>query len=395
MAQCRDDLAVAQGVLEHYETVHDEEGEVGAVVHRCVAGMGNALSTATDAVEREAILRAIFEVYAWDVDFGGVGIGDTAQRVLLHDPTPAERRRLVEWVQAALPADDNGPLFWRKQEYGWLLIALLGDEADDETYLRICRDTHRLGDLVTRLLERDRMDEAVAVLPNTHVVELLQLADIFVQHGQAEHAERAVAQRAEHETDLRLHEWLKERARARGDLRAALTLADKLFWARLTLPGYTELKEFAEPLGLWDAARPKLMVRLAQKGQFPLLTEIHLAENEIDQALQTVQQVGMHAINGSWSVPTYPSESLRARVAQAAEAHRPQDAINLYSDMVEKLIAARGRDNYTIAAGYLAWVRALYQRLGEEDYWQLYIADLREQHRRLRALKEELNRAGL
>jgi hypothetical protein len=49
--------AVAQGVLEHYGTVHDEEGAVGAVVHRCVAGMGNAFSTATDAVEREAILR--------------------------------------------------------------------------------------------------------------------------------------------------------------------------------------------------------------------------------------------------------------------------------------------------------------------------------------------------
>lgn len=166
-------------------------------------------------------------------------------------------------------------------------VIALDQEADDETFLRICRDTHRLGDLVTRLLERGRVDEAVAVLPNTHVVELLQLADIFVQHKQAEHAERVVAQRAEH--DHRLPEWLKERARARGDLRQALTLSDTLFWARPTLPGYAELKALAEPLGLWNAARPKLMARLAEKGQFPLLTEIHLAEDEIDQALETVQ----------------------------------------------------------------------------------------------------------
>jgi hypothetical protein len=68
---------------------------------------------------------------------------------------------------------------------------------------------------------------------------------------------------------------LQERARARGDLRAAFRLADQLFWARPTLGGYTELKELAEPLGLWAAARPKLMARLAEKGQFPLLTEIH------------------------------------------------------------------------------------------------------------------------
>ena len=387
--------AVAQGVLEQYGTVHDEEGEVGAVVHRCVAGMGNALSAAADDVEREAILHAIFEVYAWHVNVGGIGIGDTARRVLLHDPTPAERQRLAQWVQAALPVGDDGFLSWRKQEYGQLLIALVGDEADDETYLRICRDTHRLGDLVTRLLDRGRVAEAVAALPNTHVLELLQLADIFVRYNQAEHAERAVAQRAEHETDLRLPEWLKERARTRGDLHGALTLADKLFWARPTLPGYTELKEFAEPLGLWEAARPTLIARLARQAQFPLLTEIHLVENEIDQALQTVQQVGMHAVNSLWSVPLYPSESLRARVAQAAEVHQPQDAIALYLDMVDKLIAARGRDNYTVAAEYLVRVRALYQRLGEEEYWQLFIADLRDQHRRLRALWEELNRAGL
>jgi uncharacterized Zn finger protein len=120
-----------------------------------------------------------------------------------------------------------------------------------------------------------------------------------------------------------------------------------------------------------------------------------MAENEIDKALQRVQQAGMQAINSSWAVPMYPSEPLPARVAQAAEAHRSQDAINLYLVMVEKLIAARGRDNYTTAAGYLVRVRTLYRRLGEEEYWQLFIADLRGQHRRLRALQEELSRAGL
>jgi hypothetical protein len=38
---------------------------------------------------------------------------------------------------------------------------------------------------------------------------------------------------------------------------------------------------------------------------------------------------------------------------------------------------------------------ALYEQLGEMDDWARYITALREQKRTLRALKEELRRAGL
>jgi hypothetical protein len=37
----------------------------------------------------------------------------------------------------------------------------------------------------------------------------------------------------------------------------------------------------------------------------------------------------------------------------------------------------------------------LYRRLGEEETWQSLIAGIREQNRRLRALQDELNEAGL
>jgi hypothetical protein len=40
-------------------------------------------------------------------------------------------------------------------------------------------------------------------------------------------------------------------------------------------------------------------------------------------------------------------------------------------------------------------VHDLHQRLGESDAWAKYIADLRERHRTLRALREELDRAKL
>ena len=54
-----------------------------------------------------------------------------------------------------------------------------------------------------------------------------------------------------------------------------------------------------------------------------------------------------------------------------------------------------GRDNYVSAARYLAGVRDLYRQLGEGAAWDVLIAGAREQNRQLRALKEELDRAGL
>jgi len=59
------------------------------------------------------------------------------------------------------------------------------------------------------------------------------------------------------------------------------------------------------------------------------------------------------------------------------------------------MIGMRERKNYQAACTYLVKVRALYEKLGEGDAWTSYITALREQNRNLRALKEELARAGL
>ena len=86
---------------------------------------------------------------------------------------------------------------------------------------------------------------------------------------------------------------------------------------------------------------------------------------------------------------------LPIRVAQAAEETRPRAALHLYVQEAESLIASRGRGNYVTATTYLLRVRALYHALGEPGAWDAYIAHLREENRRLRALKEELAKVGL
>jgi len=55
----------------------------------------------------------------------------------------------------------------------------------------------------------------------------------------------------------------------------------------------------------------------------------------------------------------------------------------------------RQRENYQVACQYLTSIRRLYQKLGKSDTWTRYIAALREQHRNLPALKDELAKAKL
>ena len=88
-------------------------------------------------------------------------------------------------------------------------------------------------------------------------------------------------------------------------------------------------------------------------------------------------------------------QTIAPEVAKAAEETRPDAAIKIYQQEVEKLINARGRENYQTACSYLASMRTLYEKINASDQWTSYITGLRDRNRGLRALKEELAGAGL
>jgi len=379
---------VAQEVLENYGIVEDEGGELHQVVNGCVEGLGECLKATEDLAQREVLLRALFDVYRWDVDFGGIDMGYQAPGIILEQAAPEEKHQVAGWVRAAMPAGESWSANYHRQVYGGFLLSLEEDQMDDEAFLRICRETGRLQDLVDRLLALGRVDEAVAEAQQAGDYDLLRLADVFVSHDHADLAERLIRERAPTSQDSRLTVWLKERAQERGDLAEALTLAETLFWQRPTVTGYQELRNLARPLEQWDDLRTAILARLAAEEQYHLLTEIHLEEEKIDRALETLERV--RAPRWGWG-----GGQLSIRVAQAAEESRPRAAIRIYMERVDRLIAARGRGNYAEAASYLVRVRDLYHRLGESETWETLIANLRERNRRLRALKDELNKAGL
>ena len=380
--------AVALGILEHHdEMMADEDGQLANVVDRCVEGLGKCLAGAEgDAAFRESCLQTLFDVYRSGVDFGGISLGEAAPDLILEHATDEEKGNIASRVRAAIPPGESWSDGYRRRCYGHFLLDLEMAQLDDTSFLGICRECGLLSELVDRLLTLGQLEDAVAEADSAGDYELLTLADVFREHGYARMVEPLLVKRIETSRNNRLAEWLKERYRERGDLAEALALAGRMIERRPHVAAYLEVRELSQALGVWQESRPQLLDRWSAAGEYALLTDIYLEEGEVDLALRLANRIK----------PRIQLDVDRLiRVAQAASETRPQAALDIYRQQAENLIEARGRDNYRQACVYLASARDLYLQLRQASEWTDFIAGLRERHRRLPALKEELDNAGL
>ena len=382
--------AVAQEVFEHFEMLHDDYHDSDYLydaVNRCVQGLGKCLDAGDDdAVAREKALQGLFAIYRSELDYGGYGLGDGAEDLILEHATEAEKSLIAGWVRAALPAATGRYDGYKRQAYGSLLLDLEADHLDDDAFLEICRESGRLDDLVDRLLALGRLDEALAEADQARDLDLLTLAGIFSAHGDGRKVEPLVAGRIETTNDHGLMAWLKDQHEERGELAEALVLAQQLLEQRPGLAAYQDVRELCQRLGIWQESRSKLLAEWAAAREYGILTDVYLSEGEIDLALKSVRQYEQ--------VSPYAGDRL-IRVAQAAAETRPQAAAEIYRGQAEELIKARGRNRYRHACTYLTTMRDLYRQMSQEPAWTDFMAEFREHHRRLPALQEELSKAGL
>ncbi len=378
---------LAEEILKYEDIVMEDEADrLGGLVDEAVEGLGDGLESVQDHGTRQEILQAIFNVYNWNVRMGGIGIGDSIPDILSQNATPHEKEFLVGLICAVLPDTRK----WGQETMGGLLLDLQPEELDDETYLTICRQTGRLIDLVNRLLQLGRLDEAMTETHKAEDYQLPTLANIFVQHSHGSLAEQMMNARYDTSQDDRLMDWLKDYAIQQSDYPKALEWAKQLFLSRHSKAEYLEMKKLAIPINQWPDLRTETIDWLTDHQQFSVLVEIYLEESEIDLALDALEKAKV-VTRYCWEYP----HSLEITVAEAAEETRPEHAIQLYMDWVKRLIERRGRDNYTEAANYLKIVQGIYKRLGQSEHWLSLIASLRQENRNLPAFQDELNKAKL
>ena len=397
-------LAVTQysvvlgGILENYESIYDNESEVGWVADTCTQKLGVCLEELDDFTEREHIFRSLIDTYLWDVNMGGYGISDSVPAIVLDEASEDERSMIAQWLREELPSEDshseNNHSTWKLQAIGKFLLDLEENQLDDESYLQRCRETARWSELITRLFELGRIDEAVEVTRQVQGYQFRNLLDIFEKNKLSEHISDEVHERSRKENNWQLIEWLKKHAESKGNDEEALHFSEQLFWMHTGIDRYKEIKRLALKCGLWEKRRPGIEERLVKENGYNILTEIHLLEDELDEALECLDRVNQPAQQWrGWH--RSPDERLTLRVAEAVKPSRPDETVRLYLHVVEQLIDCRGRDNYKAAARHLVAVRDLYQNLERKADWQQLIEQVRENHRNLPALKDELVKAGL
>ncbi len=405
------------------EQYYPEEEGLDELVGKCIEALGNCLAgEQADRVAREKIIEVLYDIYQHDLQAdNSLGFTTSASDQLVKYTTPLERETIAEWIRDVLTDEEEEVSSSQRKAYGKFLLDLEKDTLDDETYLQICRETGRTSDLIDRLLTLGRIDEAAKEVQHIDDYTLLGLADLFIQHGQDAVAERLVKARItapirpayplaglvlhsqaviaeEEKPDWRVLEWLQKYYRDRSNHVAELEIAQTLFHTQPFLKRYQELRDLARQLGRWEKVRPELLAFLEQARNTTLLIQIALDEDDIDHALQLLKGIVKKDRYGYTYVESYGYYgygNIALEVARAAEETRPHEAIELYQQNAERLIAMRDRKNYRAACTYLIKVRTLYEKLGESEAWTSYIAALREQNRNLRALKEELTNAGL
>ncbi len=380
---------LVEAVLVRYAEYErqDEDGILRHVITECVEGLGRCLALPDTAPElRERILRLLFDLLEDDDHLGDAGPVDEAGEAIVRWANDRERATVAKWLRALSPEATA----WHARPHAGVLLDLERDTLPDDEFLAACVALGRDRERIERLLARGRRDEALEAARHAAISNLRAVADAMVAAGEGEAAEALVRDRSV-ANDPGLFDWLLARARAAGDLAAVVRWSEALLLAAPTIERWRAAKRAVEGIGAgaWDEARPRLLQAL-ERSAHRVAVEALLDEGDLARALVLVAPEPTVDATGA-AVPA----GMKLRVAEAAEKTHPREAMSLWKGHVRDLIATGRRTRYREAAVAAQRVCALYDAVGDAAGAQRWVAELRESHGRLRALREELAAAGL
>jgi hypothetical protein len=424
----RNALAVVATFVEEIapklEFIDDEAGDLDALLVRADERLATCLDAQVgvpneqrlSAAERSRLIDTILTIWQIDLDAGGLDISIAGPEAISRGASPEEQRAIGDWLRKALKAaTGKEPVdAWQQRARIGFLSLLQGDAGlSDEELLTEYRNAELWDDAARLLVEMGRVDKAITLAFRrlTAPDQLTLFADQLIATGDPRRIEQAFSliddRLWEHEAENPGHDeflraWLQERYAEHGRPENALEMARARFDAAPTKLTYDAVKTTVllpgQPDEPWPILRPKLVATLRKRNDWSELIEIHLEEVEIAEALkalkhwQQARRAGQVGLGYGWDVSPH---HFSTRVAAAAAAEFPDEAIAIYRQLAEEKIAARQRAAYQEAARYLARVKDVLVSNDRAGDWSHLIAELRQTYKNLRALREELDALGL
>lgn len=378
---------IMQETLSRFESwwlEWDRDGDISQILGECAESLDHCLEQISDPEPRRLWLEALLDAHLEDVRLGGMDFAWPAGDVVLRRATGAE----WAWIEDRLQQELQKVGDWGRGVLVGFLAARLETSGQSAQADALILEQGTPRQQAFRLLELGRVDESIDVA-RQHFADLPGLvtdyADALVDAGHGERAAAYVDEQLAHGRYAASYRpWLAHYSEEHGKPQAALALWRCQFEERPSSDTYKQMRRLAGELGTWVSLRPAMLGLLDPRRQAWLEIEIALDEGDVVWAVEIASRPGASLGNEG-----------RIPVARAAEADHPEEASRLYCTEAEQLIAAQGRVNYITAVEHLLRAGDLHRRLGKETAWDAYVARLRQDHRRLRALREELDRAGL
>ena len=414
---------LAEDLAPELDTFDDENGELDEVVIRADAALASCLDAQAGLPaearlthkERGRLIGALLTVWGHDLE-GRLDLSQAGTAAIGRSGTQEEQQAVADRVRSVLKGatGNSSQDSWLKRSAIGFLSLLKGDAGlSDEELLTEYRNAELWDESAALLIEMGRVDEAVHLasrhLPAT--TGLLPFANRLIETGDPKRIAQAISlvddrlweREGQHlPDDQALRQWLEARYAEHGHPEKALELAKGRFKATPNQVTYSAVKSIAlrpdQPGDPWPELRPTLLSALEKQGSWIDLIEIHLEDGEVGKAIAAVKEgdkpqkskPGMFGYH--W---TASSHGYDVKVAAVAEADFPDFAIGVYRKRAEAEIAARQRQAYQRAAGYLVRVMRTLEAHGRGEEWTALIAEIRERNKSLRALREELDALGL
>jgi len=404
---------VAEEACEVLLEFNDEESEIGSLIAACAMGLVACFDAQAELpVEqklseelRERLIQALYDIWRFDViEVGGIDLAQEGPESIARNITDEERAMVEGWLREERPTD------WGKRmvvEFQIMLREHAG--LDDEQLLGIYREAELWDDVAGMLLQLDRVDEAVAIAAR-HVTaphSFLAFANALIQRG-GDHVAQAItlvddrvweAEGKNPGHDVQLQDWLVARLSEHQRPREALAIAERRFKAQPSMKTWQAVQSTATLTGqapeVWRDLRPALLAQLRKQKAWSTLMDIHLKDGEVADAIDAYGKRNDQVRTDRWYTPAWSALDQDVRLAAACEADFPDQAVAIYRLKADGMIANRQRASYTMAAEYLARVKATLERHGRADEWNALIAEVRTTNKTLRALGEELDALGL
>lgn len=332
-------------------------------------------------------------------------------------PDPeALARRLFEWEmngewdvfseaasRYAEVLGERGLTFYRElAQAEWHKVKPLSPSAGT----RASYDSRRFN--ITHIMETlaeqtDDVEALVEVLSRdlSHSYSFLRIAEAYKKAGKhnkaLDWAERGLKAFAK-TPDQRLQEFVADEYHRLKRHDEAMSLMWRLFTDQPGLESYRELKQHADRCKQWPDWRSQALDHLHQllekkpakrqpgnfyfsyaRGSRPTLVKIYLWEKNVDAAWELAQDADLH-------------DELWLQLAAQREKQHPEDAIQVYRNLIESSVNQTNNAAYAQAVNHLKKVEKLMKKTNRENAFKNYLSGLRTTYKRKRNFIAMINK---